>query len=108
MAEFKTAFENTYRLEPLERQRFFPSKVRECIEMVVMDTLKDKTYNHQQAKDLAFETANRIKGAVKQLDMPNYKIVVQTVIGELNGQGIRVASKCLWDDKNDNFATFTY
>lgn len=78
MADFnhRTAFENTYQLEPIEKKRFFPSKVRECIEAVVMDCLKDREYNHQQAKDLAFETANRIKASVKQLDMPNYKIVV--------------------------------
>ena len=42
------------------------------------------------------------------LSIPSYKIVVQTVIGELGGQGIRVASKCLWDDKNDNWASYTY
>ena len=28
--------------------------------------------------------------------------------GELGGQGIRVASKCLWDDKNDNWASYAY
>ena len=34
--------------------------------------------------------------------------MVQAVIGELGGQGVRVTSKCLWDSDNDNFASFTY
>ena len=34
--------------------------------------------------------------------------MVQAVIGEIGGQGIRVTSKCLWDSDNDNYATFTY
>ena len=32
MNEFnRPAFENTYRLEPKETDRFYPSKVKECI-----------------------------------------------------------------------------
>lgn len=34
--------------------------------------------------------------------------MVQAVIGELGGQGVRVTSKCLWDSDNDNFASYTY
>ena len=40
--------------------------------------------------------------------MPRYKLVVQVVIGEIKGQGLRVMSKCLWDDQFDNYATYTY
>eukprot|EP00163_Fabomonas_tropica_P008216 TRINITY_DN1783_c0_g1_i1.p1 TRINITY_DN1783_c0_g1~~TRINITY_DN1783_c0_g1_i1.p1 ORF type:complete len:104 (-),score=7.30 TRINITY_DN1783_c0_g1_i1:290-601(-) len=37
-----------------------------------------------------------------------YKLVVQTVIGENNGQGVRTASRCLWDTENDNFASASF
>ncbi len=60
------------------------------------------------AKEMAVEISNKIKQSVKGLNMPQHKIVVQTVIGEIDGQGARVASKCLWDDKNDNYASYTY
>ena len=101
--------DNTYRLEPKECDRFYPSKVRECIEEIVTKYLADKeTYEHKQAKELAEKLADEIRTAVKQLSIPAYKIVVQTVIGQLNGQGVRVASKCLWDQENDNYASFTY
>ena len=32
----------------------------------------------------------------------------QTVIGQVKGQGVRVASKCLWDEPNDNYSSFTF
>lgn len=34
-----------------------------------------------------------------------YKIIVQSVVGEMRGQSVRVASRSLWDDKSDNFAS---
>ena len=54
------------------------------------------------------DISNQIKTQVKGLMLPSYKIVVQTVIGEISGQGVRVASKCLWDDNVDNYASYTY
>ena len=104
----RPSFDNTYRLEPREQERFYPSKVQELIKEVVHKHLDGKEYDHNQAKNWAEEIANQIKVATKQLNIPSYKIVVQTVIGEVNGQGVRVASKCLWDEANDNFSSFTY
>ena len=51
--------DNTYRLEPKECDRFYPSKVRECIEEIVTKHLADKeVYEHKQAKDLAEKLAD--------------------------------------------------
>ena len=101
--------DNTYRLEPDETERFYPSKVRSCIQKCIEDRLKDKVYDHKESEKLSKEICNSIKESVKQqLSMPSYKIVVQCVIGEIGGQGVRIASKSLWDDKNDNWASFTY
>ena len=63
-----------------------------------MRNLKDREYDHSTAKTMAESIADQIKMQVKALNIPSYKIVVQTVIGEITGQGVRVASKCLWDD----------
>ena len=100
--------ENTYRLEPKETDRFYPSKVRDCIEQIVEMHLRDKEYDHAHAKNMAENIVNEVRQAVKGLSVPSYKIVVQAVIGQVLGQGVRVASKCLWDEKNDNFATYTF
>lgn len=45
---------------------------------------------------------------VEQLNMPRYKVVVQSTIGELKDQGVRIASRCLWDTANDNYASVSY
>ena len=82
--------------------------MRSCIEDVILRNLKDREYDHATAKSQAEAIADQIKMQVKALSIPNYKIVVQTVIGDITGQGVRVASKCLWDSQNDNWASFTY
>mgnify|MGYP006094022251 CR=1 FL=1 len=82
MADFnKPAFENTYRLEPKESDRFYPSKIRSLIQQIVTSSLQDKEYDHVAAKTMAEKIADEIKVAVKAQSIPNYKVVVQTVIG---------------------------
>ncbi len=72
----KPAFENTYRLEPRENERFYPSKVKACIEEVIQRNVKDREYDHQMAKSLAENIVDEIKKSVKALNIPSYKIVV--------------------------------
>ena len=78
------------------------------MEEIILKNLKDKEYDHGTAKSMAESISDQVKMAVKGLNIPAYKVVVQTVIGEISGQGVRVASKCLWDDSNDNLASYTY
>jgi len=54
----KPHFEPTYRLEPREHERFYPSKVKSLIEEVVLRNLKDKEYDHSTAKSLAESIAD--------------------------------------------------
>ena len=37
-----------------------------------------------------------------------FKIIVQTTIGQMRDQGIRIASRCLWDAATDNYASCSY
>ena len=82
--------------------------MRDVIQNVVSRNLDGKEYDHPEAKRQAETIVNEIRAALKMLAIPSYKIVVQSVIGQVNGQGVRVASKCLWDSANDNYSTFTY
>ena len=43
-----------------------------------------------------------------ELKLPRYKLVSYVVIGENLGQGIRVASRCLWDATTDNYASINF
>ena len=49
-----------------------------------------------------------LKKGAEGTKIPRYKLLVQAVIGELKGQGIRIMSQCLWDEKNDNYADCTF
>ncbi len=42
------------------------------------------------------------------LNYPRYKIVVQVVLGQNKQQGVRVATRCLWDTETDNYASYTF
>ena len=72
----KPNWEPTYRLEPREHERFYPSKVRAIIEEIVLRNVKDKEYDHANSKPLAESIAEQIKMAVKGQNIPSYKIVV--------------------------------
>eukprot|EP00050_Salpingoeca_kvevrii_P020407 m.98139 g.98139 ORF g.98139 m.98139 type:complete len:77 (+) comp8853_c0_seq1:325-555(+) len=38
------------------------------------------------------------------LQLERYKFVVQAVIGEQRGEGVKVAARCLWDSDTDGTA----
>ena len=65
--------------------RFYPSKIKKVIEKCITDKMKDKTYDYKESEKLAKEISGNIKEAVKKLSIPRYKIIVQTVIGEIGG-----------------------
>lgn len=42
------------------------------------------------------------------MNLARYKYVVQVVIGEQRGEGVRMGSRCFWDSETDNVASETY
>ena len=98
----------TYRMEPREHERFYPAKVKNIIENVIKAKLEGMQFDQVKHKQWAEAIVVEIKDQTKQLSIPSYKIIVQCVIGQVLGQGVRVASKCLWDEANDNYASYTY
>jgi len=101
-------WENTYIMAPKDEEKFQPSKVSKAIDKVMNEYLRDKEYSAEDAKVWTLELSNDIKTAVKELAIPRYKLIVQVVIGEQASQGVRVASKCLWDVSADNWASYTF
>ena len=70
--------------------------------------LKDVVYHKSTAANLTIVCSNAIKSAVKQYNNPRYKLVCHVLLGELKGQGIQTASRCIWNEKTDNFVSVTY
>jgi hypothetical protein len=101
--------QNTYILEPKEEEKFYPSKVRKIIEEIFQEKLRTHNYDPNVTPVLSEDVVKLIRARIRtELKMPRYKVAVQVVIGELKGQGVKVASKCLWDPTFDNFANYSY
>ena len=45
---------------------------------------------------------------IASLGIPRFKVVVQTTVSQLRDQGIRVASRCLWNVSTDNYASASF
>lgn len=55
------------------------------------------------------ELADEIKENLgKQFGFKNYRFLVQVILGEQNGQGIKVASRCFWENNKDAFVDVSY
>ena len=56
-------------------------------------------------KDLADKSKQAIKALPNQ--DPRYKYMVQVLVGQNQGQGIRMGSRQFWDEENDNLCFVT-
>lgn len=99
---------NTYRMEPDNEYRFRPYRVQPKVLEVLVDRLKDKTYDATTVNELVKDVSRNVHQLMKNFQMPRYKIIVQTVIGQKYGQLLRIASRCLWDPKTDNMISVNY
>eukprot|EP00741_Cyanophora_paradoxa_P006127 tig00000944_g5942.t1 len=103
--------ENTYKLGPDDHERFNPSKVKRAIDEIFQRRFKkpeDAVYDANTSVELTKSITDEVREAVKKLSFKRHKLVVQVIVGEMKGQGIRVASRCLWDVKTDDFASHSY
>ena len=104
--KLRLTYENTYQLEPAKR--FQSSKVKTIIQDVLESHLKDEKYDPNSCRQLVKTLTEIIKGRVKDLQFARYKVVCMVTIGQLNEQGFRMGSRCVWDANRDTFATSNY
>lgn len=99
-------YENTYRLEPSER---FPlGAVRLMLEEVLTELLEEQTYERDNCPKLTKSISDTVKIRAKGLVDPRFKLICVTHIGQVQGQGVRIGSRCLWNTKHDNSATYMF
>lgn len=105
-AKPKLSYENTYILEP--KRKFRAGDAQIIIDQVLVKHLKDEKYDPNACKQLAKTLAEIIKSSVKELNYERYKIICIVTIGQLDEQGLRCASRCVWDTNWDTFASGSY
>ncbi|XP_005107262.1 tctex1 domain-containing protein 2 [Aplysia californica] len=98
--------EPSYRMTP--HRKFDCKKVEECIREVLEEKLENFPYNPKFCANMCKVLSDEIKSEVKAMNFDRYKIVCTVQIGQRRDQGIYVTSLCAWDEKLDNFASYTF
>ncbi|XP_041350749.1 dynein light chain Tctex-type protein 2B-like isoform X2 [Gigantopelta aegis] len=78
--------------------------VKEMIHVVLNEHLSDKEYSAEDTTEWTKAIADSIKTKLKDLGYDRYKFIVQVVIGEQRGEGVKMACRCFWDSDTDNYA----
>jgi hypothetical protein len=114
-----------------ELDRFYPSVAKGIADRILQEELNGQVYDEDDSKHWGLLLSDKIRAAVRgtayslppinhvlildncisfteSLKDTRYKIIVQTTIGQLKDQGVRVASRCLWDPNFDNYASTSF
>ena len=91
------------------------------IKTTLQKILNGRKYETEKVPELITSISNEILAEVKsmcflkmathlflELGYDRYKIVVQVDIGEFKGQGIKLASRCVWDTTTDTWASGSF
>ncbi|XP_029551336.1 dynein light chain Tctex-type protein 2B isoform X2 [Salmo trutta] len=84
--------------------RFKAAVVKECIRDILREQLSGVQYDPDEVGVLSRSLADCIKDKLKHVGFDRYKLVVQVVIGEQRGEGVKMAARCFWDADTDSYA----
>ncbi|XP_050311585.1 dynein light chain Tctex-type protein 2B-like [Anthonomus grandis grandis] len=93
--------QNSYQIKPSFQDIFKQVPVKEIIRSVQFSMLSGKTYDPDMAKKWTIKMANEINEKVKDVGMKRYRHIVQVIIGERKGQGVKSGCRCVWDTDID-------
>ncbi|XP_070196136.1 dynein light chain Tctex-type protein 2B-like isoform X2 [Littorina saxatilis] len=98
--------EPSYRMQP--HNKFQAEKVEVVIRTQLEDKLGKFRYSPKICANMTKILADDIKAKVKALNFDRYKLVCHVVIGQKKDQAVMTCSRCAWDDKLDNYASYTF
>lgn len=76
--------------------------------LLLQSFLDGETYDARKCSQLSEQLSEIIRARVKELGLRRHKIVCVVTIGQIRGQTVRCASRCLWDSDTDGEATATF
>ncbi|KAK3094501.1 hypothetical protein FSP39_002578 [Pinctada imbricata] len=85
-------------------REFRPIIVKEAIHNILNEHLTGKNYDAEETTEWSRQIADEIKVKLKELGYDRYKFIVQVVIGEQRGEGVKMGCRCFWDSDTDNYA----
>ncbi|XP_030647830.1 dynein light chain Tctex-type protein 2B [Chanos chanos] len=99
---------NSYLIRPNYQHKFKAGVVKECIREILREQLSGVQYDPEDVPTRTQALSENIKNKLKEMGFDRYKMVVQVVIGEQRGQGVKMAARCLWDADTDSYAQDIY
>ncbi|XGW10536.1 hypothetical protein V3C99_012213 [Haemonchus contortus] len=93
-------------LRPNQKEKFRSLNGEALLRSIAVELLADKIYSSEE--NLANNVAKVITERLKGLDLSHYKYIVQVTMGEQYGQGLNIASQCVWDADCDGMAKYFY
>lgn len=93
-----------FAIEPSPSSKFRASRAKELIAVALRQKLTGVVYHADNTSSWAKEIADEIKSKLKEEPWERYKFVVQVLIGEQRGEGVRMGCRCFWDPNTDSFA----
>ncbi|XP_064606891.1 dynein light chain Tctex-type 5-B-like [Liolophura sinensis] len=106
--QIPTRYQNTYKLEPESDDKFNASRVQKVVQSVLNNYLDGENYEPKKCVHMVQNLSDVIKGRVKEFGYARYKIICNVMIGQNANQGLRVASRSLWNAEHDTSATASY
>jgi hypothetical protein len=98
--------QNSYKLEP--DRRFPVQEVQKVVEQVLKENLKNKKYEREKCSKLCPSLSRLIQDKAKSIGLQRYKLITVVLIGENKSQSARVASRCLWNENFDSYASASF
>ena len=98
--------QNSYKLEP--DRRFPVEAVRRIAEQILNENLANEKYEGEKCSKLCTSLSRLIQDKVKTIGLERYKLITLVMIGENKSQSTRVASRCLWNENFDNYASASF
>ena len=98
----------TYRMRPADGTRFDAIQVQELTQEVLDTKLTGAIYEVTTSRKIVCDLANEIRERVKKMNLKRYKVVVFVQLGSKSGQHVFMASRCVWAEKTDNFASASF
>ena len=98
----------TYRVEPEEHEKFYPSVARDVAEKVVFSVINaggdEPAYDDKEAQDMSLDISVRVREEMANV-LSSIKLSCRHC-GQVADQGVRVASRCR--DPSNNYAKYSY